>query len=329
MSKIATDSQKSSEEIAEEIRQTRQHLDETLDALGGRFHPSSLLDEAVERWERIDKNQIAEAAHETAVTAKEHLYNHPLSSFVIAAGVGLLAYEKTRPAGKAVTAGEISQQSKETWNNTVEGAHRARQSAQQAVSQATQSAKEGVYHAREGIRRNASQAKGSLQRSVASLGNKASRHYHTAVEHTQTYATHKRAEAVEFSRESQVQVKTTLQRGCDQASRVARENSLAIGAGMMVLGVVAGLLAPRTRTEDRQFGRRSDVLKQRALARSQAMMEQGREVAQKTYQSAKKTAHEEGLTPGDLAESAEHVTEQAKQTAKKETQKAAHSQQAK
>lgn len=101
-------------------------------------------------------------------------------------------------------------------------------------------------------------------------------------------------------------------------SETASDYPLAVGAAVMAAGVIAGLMAPRTRREDEWMGEYSDELKDLARHRGREWMEHGKEIAGATASTVTEEAHRQGIAPGDLADKAKRVAQEAKETAKAE-----------
>lgn len=97
------------------------------------------------------------------------------------------------------------------------------------------------------------------------------------------------------------------------------DHPLAVGAAVLGLGLVAGLLAPSSRREDQWMGEASDELKQDAKDAGQEAIERGKEVAAKTASAAMDEAEEQGLTPGQLAKSARETAQNVSEAVAEET----------
>ncbi len=66
--------------------------------------------------------------------------------------------------------------------------------------------------------------------------------------------------------------------GVSRAAGTARANPVAVAAGALALGAIAGMLLPSTRTEDEHLGPLADEVKGRGAEVAQEAMEKGREV---------------------------------------------------
>ncbi len=109
------------------------------------------------------------------------------------------------------------------------------------------------------------------------------------------------------------------QRGLDLSRRGyesgVENHPLAMAAGALAAGVLAGLVVPRTRPEDRLMGGQSRELKDQAGDLAHEMYERGQTVAGRVYDETKDEAQSQGLTPDSLKRQASDLTDKAKQAA--------------
>lgn len=110
---------------------------------------------------------------------------------------------------------------------------------------------------------------------------------------------------------------------CARFVEAKDEHPLAMGLGFLALGMLAGLVAPRTKYEDEWMGDASDEMAHRLAETGEELVEHGKEVVSQTVDTAKHSAKEHGLTGDALAERAERVVEKSaaaiKQAAKEES----------
>ncbi len=101
-------------------------------------------------------------------------------------------------------------------------------------------------------------------------------------------------------------------------SKLLDEQPLVVGLAAALIGILVGLAFPSTRRENEMMGEVSD-----------STIERAKEVAQKTFETAKETVKEEaqnqGLTPDTLRQKAQDVAQktadEAQKTAKEESKK--------
>src|SRR5690606_885742 len=91
---------RSSRQLQDDIRHTRQEMDQTLDELGERLHPRHLLDDVVEIFRGSSDSdraqQLADTCKRAGGTAAQTIREHPLPAALIAAGVALWIFEDSR-----------------------------------------------------------------------------------------------------------------------------------------------------------------------------------------------------------------------------------------
>ena len=97
-----------------------------------------------------------------------------------------------------------------------------------------------------------------------------------------------------------------LQRGPaylgDRFQEAVEEAPLAVAAGFLGIGLLTGLVLPRTRQEDKLLGKQSDQLVEKAKETGKEVLDKTKTVAERVAQSTLEEAKRQGLTP----EAAEH-----------------------
>lgn len=158
-----------------------------------------------------------------------------------------------------------------------------------------------------------------MQERTRSLGHKASEYGNAAWAGMQQAGTSMR----EGTRSAARQARRSYEYSCDRLQRAADEQPLAVGLGALALGVLSGLLLPRTRTEDRLMGEAADEVKDQLRSAGRETLREGQRVASDVAQAAMDEAEQQGLTPGQMAESARETVHQAVETVRKEGKGAA------
>ena len=90
------------------------------------------------------------------------------------------------------------------------------------------------------------------------------------------------------------------------------EHPLAVGLGALAAGVLAGLVVPRTRVEDEQFGLYSRQAKDAAGDLAGEAYERGKHVVETGIDTAVSEARRQGLTPDQIRDQATQLLEKAK-----------------
>jgi hypothetical protein len=106
-------------------------------------------------------------------------------------------------------------------------------------------------------------------------------------------AKEKVADLAEHARES---VSSAASPGIEGTRSAFEENPLAIAAGVMALGLVAGLLAPATRSESRVLGDAGEKIVDRVSDVARDTAEKAQHVAERVMEETKAAARDEGLT---------------------------------
>jgi hypothetical protein len=79
----------------------------------------------------------------------------------------------------------------------------------------------------------------------------------------------------------------------------AHDNPLGVVLGGVAVGVLAGLLMPRTRVEDENIGPVADRLRDEVLATGREAAERGKTVAKRAGAAAAETVQDAGQTQGE------------------------------
>lgn len=161
-----------------------------------------------------------------------------------------------------------------------------------AVSSAASQAKSGVVHAEEAVADRARRAMRSGRRTGASAyryGGQARRSVSRGLAHQGEHAM------------------DLYQYAARRYSAASEAYPLAVGMGCMALGMLSGLLAPRTRYEDDLMGDASDELKDDMRETGEQVMERGKRAVSGAISEAEQSAEEHGLTGSSLLERGERV----------------------
>lgn len=102
----------------------------------------------------------------------------------------------------------------------------------------------------------------------------------------------------------------------ESTAETVDEYPLAVGAACLGLGLLGGLLLPRTRYEDELMGETADDMRAAARAAGEEAYEAGKEVASATAASAMEEARRQGLGPEQLADEAREKASEARNAVK-------------
>ncbi|MEZ5328425.1 MAG: hypothetical protein R3F19_25565 [Verrucomicrobiales bacterium] len=92
------------------------------------------------------------------------------------------------------------------------------------------------------------------------------------------------------AKEVRDRIQSDVKQGARELSKSVDEKQLAIGAGLLAAGVIAGLLLPRTRKEDQLLGPARDHLKENLAEAGRDALERGREFVHDSMEAARSRA---------------------------------------
>jgi hypothetical protein len=300
---------RSAEEVEQDIRRTRSRMDETLDALNDRLSPRSILNDLLTWFEKRNDSPSGGSRSSTGQvkrttrTVTDYISEHPLPALMTGAGIvwmlldarndeerseqyGGLAARGYSPAPSGrpyAPSGAIAVQPGTTEMSDF-------QSAEQSSSGPgiTDQLKEKASRVGDAV----SGAFGSVQERVSGLGDAVSGAASSARARVGETYQRGRTSGADLGRDLQ----GTYSRGEERFSRAVDDYPLAIGVGMLGLGLLAGLLLPNTRYEDKWMGEESDRLTDAAKEKAEDLMERGKEVAQQVASGAMDEAQKQGLS---------------------------------
>jgi len=311
-----------SEDIMADIEQTRANMDDTLDQLSERLQPRHLLDDLLDYWhsrrqsgrsgagkEKMKRaaGQVRHSAGEAGRTLVHQLQQHPVPALLIGAGIAWLLTERNQEEEYEVDIYE------EDYGETAyEEGMADMQSGPGPETYALPS------HYGEQEESGGSGIMGKMKEKGARLKGKAGEKWQQAREGSSRRTEEMRRRARERGAYLKEQARHGYYAGMEKMKQTTDDYPLAVGAGCLALGVVAGMLIPSTRKEDEWVGPARDRLMRRSKEAARDAVERGKHVAQAAADAAKTQAQEQGLTPQALKEKASHVVEAARATAQTE-----------
>lgn len=278
-----------SDEILSDIRITRNRMDNTLNELGDKLQPRHLVEDAVDYfWTR--EHQAAGKAKESVTKmgrkVVDEVREHPLPSLLIGAGVIWLLSQQRNRTARIESGEEAGPGLKEKAKEMLGSAKERLQGLKEGAKGGTESLKEKAS----GMKEKASEVSGKAREKIGS--------------------------ALGAASDKSSEIKEKAKGYCQQTSQRLHDTSethpLAVGLGCMVAGILAGVMAPRTRVEDEAFGDRADQVKGEVKEKAEVLKEQGRELAQAARGSGEEQAiggpeamSHQDLTPEGLTGRAE------------------------
>jgi ElaB/YqjD/DUF883 family membrane-anchored ribosome-binding protein len=94
------------------------------------------------------------------------------------------------------------------------------------------------------------------------------------------------------ARDVRQRVQSEVKHSTDKFCKSVDDKQLAIGAGLLAAGVIAGLLLPRTRKEDRLLGPARDHVKENIVEAGRDALERGRDLVHDTVEAARTRARD-------------------------------------
>jgi ElaB/YqjD/DUF883 family membrane-anchored ribosome-binding protein len=308
---ISHEDTRSSAEIEADIRHTRGRMDATLEELGERLTARSLLNSALDWWEAPPQGapRGSLAAKRAAGTVGRTLKDHPLPTILIGAGIALLIREASAPEYDEAEEASITryrtrpQRGGPLWSETETG-----MAAEGPLIEGDfedegpgmgERAKDTIAGAKEKLSGAKKRASGATERAKDRMHGAADRlgewgHERSRLLGRSTRRTLSRGKSA--SRRAAREIEEGYHAGVDKIDEAMDEYPLAVGIGFAALGMLAGLLLPRTRREDEMLGERSDEFIDAAKEKGEDLLERGKAVGGRVAEAAMEEAREQGLT---------------------------------
>jgi ElaB/YqjD/DUF883 family membrane-anchored ribosome-binding protein len=301
------------ETIRSEIDQTRERMDQTIDALAERVKGRHLLDEllgffrssnGVDRARQL-KDNVAHSTESALHSVAESIKANPAPVLLIGAGITWVIYESVKGSssngmfngrrthgiagdgfsapdypdwpGAARSEGDPAALAGEYW-----GAN-APAMAEEDYSETEESA--GAYSAHvpaEGVKAKVGQAVSRVREKTGHLR-----------ERSREWREHARERSHEL-----------YDQGRQHVAQTVHTHPLSVGLGCLATGIVAGLLIPSPRRASEALRPQAQRFRKRAVDAGRDLAERGRHVADAAVEAMTEEARHQGLTPEALKEKA-------------------------
>lgn len=312
---------RSSTEIATDIRERRNRMDATLDELSNQFTVrsivNSVLDWCVNRQVSMPGGGVAKSAYRNVAS---QVKKHPIPAVLAATGVAWMIIDAASEGdGPSNTRGDVGDRESPGASKT---GPQLFEKAQTKLAQAKHAAGEVAGTAKEKTAALGELA-GAAKEKASALGEAASGAAENLTRRAQDVYSQGRSTAARVGEGMQQGYRS----GAEQLDMAMKDYPLAVAIGFAAAGALFGVLLPRTRREDEFMGEKSDQLLDAAKDKGQELLESGKEVAERVAETAMGEARQQGLTPGaatekiseiagKIGEIAHKVTEESKAAAK-------------
>jgi hypothetical protein len=326
--KPESDHSHKAEEIRSNIDNTRQRMDETIDALASRMKGRHLVDEVIGYFRTENGSekaaQIKSKVTETAGTAMNTVLNsvksNPWPAVLIGAGVAWLVYENRRSKSEVTdedlygtydgdyeSAYEVSGGGYSDIGDVEYGSDIAGQQSAGLAQEGTASAGglgEKVQGAKDALRDKATHASEQLRDRASQIGQR-----------VRDTAQSVRARAGELGTRVGERSREVYARSRERVVTTANQHPIEVGLGCLALGLIAGFALPTPQKVNDVVGPRADRLRDRARQASRDLVERGKHVVKAAADAARTEAEAQGLTADALRAKATAVADRAKEAA--------------
>jgi len=316
-----------SDQIKAEIDQTRERMDHTLSELGERLNPRHLMDEVVEYF-RDNQNaaKIKEGASRAGRALLDAIQEHPLPLLLVGGGLAWLAVEQRRrsqgyyPDAEDYEEAEYLTDMDTSWDEegpafVESGVEIEMSECDDLPSQGSSfksSTMEKAQQIKEHLTAGAHSAKEKVTEAAGKVGEKARHLRDQTRERTAALSARTR----QLSSRIKQRASHAYHRTEDSLANASDSYPLAVGVGCLTIGLLAGLLLPRTRKEDEMIGETSEQFRDRAKLRGKEVLERGRKAAKAAVHAVSEQAKTQGFTPEAIKEKVRHVAEEVRESAR-------------
>jgi ElaB/YqjD/DUF883 family membrane-anchored ribosome-binding protein len=317
----------SSEQQRENISQTRDRMEDTIDAIASRLNGRHLIDEILGYFRshrskapghgaREVKEQVADSAGGAARAIVTMIREHPLPAALIGSGLAWLVYEYSQSEDEddEVYEGydddfEDPQARLFEEEDDIMGSFETGDAASRVERRHDHpSDSERGSRPREGAEDMAHRAKDKFEGARHRLGARSGR----VRERAERAGRGVRRRASRTGRQVRSGARDMYARGRDHLDRHPLEAGLIALAG----GLITGLLTPNPDEFDEVAGPAARKVEDRLRRRAREAVDRGKEVASAAAHAAQSEATEQGLTPEHLKEGAEKVLDETRHAAR-------------
>jgi hypothetical protein len=294
---------RSSSEIKGDIRQTRDRLDNTLESLNQRLSPRSLVNDVLSWVEGYGAPQTSGGGSDAMKRGYQQVVRqirgNPMPALLIGAGITWMilgaedddASETAQRTGRASDGPPFpfspgaseSVSSEQSGDSGIASVVKEKaRDAHQALSNATEAVAGKVSELSSGVQSQTRSARSAISQGIRQsqrVGSGATRHLQ----------------------------KSSVQAG-DKFQEMMEEYPFAVAIGFLGVGLLTGLLLPRTRQEDKLVGEKSDQLLEQVKEAGKENLEKAKTIAQRITQTTLDEAERQGITSEAAASKMSEIT---------------------
>jgi ElaB/YqjD/DUF883 family membrane-anchored ribosome-binding protein len=299
-----------SREIQDDIRSTRGDMDRTLDRLNERLSPRALISDVMDWFDSRPPKEpgvLTEKSGDVLQLVKDN----PIPALLTGVGIAWLITE-SKNAGAVRS--ERNRPNLRPYDD-YSPSHPAGVSrvGQVANSEHDHSDESGTLDKAKGklseISGKIGDAVDNTKDAVSDLGSTISDRASQSTDSMKDTWSSARQTADEYSSDLGAGVRKNYRAVNQRFSQAVDEVPLGVGVGFLGLGVLAGLLLPRTETEDELMGDVADELKHEAADKGEELVERGKNVASRVADKAMEEAGNQGLTPDAASDAASTLSD--------------------
>lgn len=312
-----TQDNRSSSEIQEDIREVRDDMDQTLDSLNDRLSPRSLINSLLDWFENRDSSSSQDMLRKPKKLAR-FVRNNPMPALLTGIGVAWLIAESQSDDDESLKRFRVDHDHDE---DSVAISYRqdlrkpGSPSGQLGVSMTSppsdfDTSDDEGQSATDKLKEKLGDASDAMSSAASATRDKLSGARDKVTERGGRAKSTMKGWAAQ-GRQSAGRASDKLERGYtkaeDRLKEAVDDYPLGFGAGFLGLGLLAGLLLPRSEAEDEWFGESADEIKDAVTDKGEDLLERGKEVAGRVADEATEEAERQGLTADNAASTLESV----------------------
>jgi hypothetical protein len=288
---------RSSSEIESDIRKTRGRLDNTLENLNERLNPRSLLNDVLNWFETQGGPQTAGASGDALKRGYRNVVRqvkeNPMPALLIGTGIAWMVL-------RTATDESLENQNYDTHETPLSRPSRGEKSEPITYGRSESTGIASV------VKNKTSQAREALSGATAAVTEKISE-IGSGVQAGGQSAGDALNEGVRRGRQAAQHLQKGTGYAGDRFQDAVEEYPFAVAVGFLGVGVLAGLLLPRTRQEDKLLGEKSDQLMEQVKATGKETLGKAKEVVERVANSTLAEAKRQGITSETIGETVSEI----------------------